>query len=132
MLDIELFRTNLEKIIESEKKRFKDPINAEKVLEYDEKLREAIQKYEEIRQQLNKLSPEIGKLIKSGEKEKAEELKRQVKDLKTQQAKVEQEKKDFQQLRDEKRYIVGNILDESVPVAETEEGNRIEKTYGEL
>ena len=35
MLDIELFRTNLADIIESENKRFKDPSNAEKVLELD-------------------------------------------------------------------------------------------------
>lgn len=132
MLDIELFRTNIEKIIESEKKRFKDPTNAEKVLEYDVKLRDALKKYEEVRQKLNKLSLEIGKLIKSGEKEKAEELKQQVKDLKKQQEEFEHEKKEFKRLRDEYRYIVGNILHESVPIAETEEGNGIVRTVGKL
>ena len=57
MLDIELFRTNIEKILESEKKRFKDPTNAKKVLEYDENYREALKRYEEVRQGLNKLNP---------------------------------------------------------------------------
>ena len=138
MLDIELFRKNLKKIIESEKKRFKnpknpkDPMNAEKVLEYDEKLREALKKYEEVRQKLNKLNPEIGKLIKAGEKEKAEDLKKQVKDLKKQQGEFEQERKEYKQLRDEYRYIVGNILHESVPIAETEDGNEIVRTVGKL
>ncbi|GAF80108.1 unnamed protein product, partial [marine sediment metagenome] len=32
MRDIEEFRKNLDKIVETEKKRFKDPKNAEKVL----------------------------------------------------------------------------------------------------
>ena len=130
MLDIELFRTNIDKIIESEKKRFKDPTNARKVLEFDEKLRDALKKYEEVRQKLNKLNPEIGKLINSGEKEKAEELKQQVKDLKKEQEQFEQKKKEYKKSRDDYRYIVGNILHESVPIAQTEEGNGIERTFG--
>ena len=130
MLDIELFRTNIDKIIESEKKRFKDPTNARKVLEFDEKLRDVLKKYEEVRQKLNKLNPEIGKLINSGEKEKAEALKQEVKDLKKEQDEFEQKKKEYKKLRDDYRYIVGNILHESVPIAETEEGNGIERTYG--
>jgi len=132
VLDIELFRTNLEKIIDSEKKRFKDPTNAKKVLEFDEKLREALKKYEDVRQKLNKLNPEIGKLIKAGEKEKAEELKQEVKELKIQQEEFEQKKKQYEQLRDEYRYVVGNIIHESVPIAETEEGNGIERTIGKI
>ena len=64
MLDIELFRTNMNKIIESEKRRFKDPSNAEKVLEFDIKLRAALNKLQKANQQLNQLSPQIGKLIK--------------------------------------------------------------------
>jgi len=132
MLDIELFRTNLDKIVESEKKRFKDPTNAEKVFEYDEKLRDALKKYEEVRQTLNKLSPEIGKLIKSGEKEKAKELKHQVKELKKQQEEFEQKRKKFERLREEYRYIVGNILHESVPIAETEDGNGIVRVIGKI
>ena len=47
MLDIELFRKNLDKIIESEKKRFKDPSIAERVLEFDIKWRTALQDIEE-------------------------------------------------------------------------------------
>ncbi|GAG86524.1 unnamed protein product, partial [marine sediment metagenome] len=35
MRDIEDFRTNIDAVIEIEKKRFKDPQNAKKVLEFD-------------------------------------------------------------------------------------------------
>jgi len=65
MLDIELFRTKLEKIIESEKKRFKDPSNAEKVLEFDIKYRNVHNKIQNINREINQKSPHIGELIKA-------------------------------------------------------------------
>ena len=72
MLDIEQFRTNLNGIIESEKKRFKDPANAEKVVEYDNNWREVLQKLEDLRRQRNEISEQIGELRKKGENKKAE------------------------------------------------------------
>ena len=73
MLDIELFRNSLDKIIASEKKRFKDPSNAEMVSDYDIKWRESLQQLEELRKKRNEISTNIGKYKKSGEKKKAEE-----------------------------------------------------------
>ncbi|MHA1344173.1 MAG: serine--tRNA ligase, partial [Promethearchaeota archaeon] len=70
MLDIELFRTNLDKIIKSEQKRFKDPKNAELVLEYDQKWRNVITELQKLRQKRNNISRQIGKLKKEGETEK--------------------------------------------------------------
>ena len=64
MLDIELFRTNLEKIIASENKRFKDPTNAEKVIEFDKKWRETLQELEETRKKRNEISAKIGEYKK--------------------------------------------------------------------
>ena len=130
MLDIELFRTNLDKIIDSEKKRFKDPKNVEKVVEFDVKWREYIKKFEELSRQLNELNPQIGKLIKAKQFDKAEELKIQSKDLKLQKEKFKKEKEELKIKRDEFRYLVGNVLHESVPVFETEEGNKIERVVG--
>ncbi|TFF95767.1 MAG: serine--tRNA ligase, partial [Promethearchaeota archaeon] len=71
MLDIELFRNNLEKIIESEKKRFKDPANAEKVLEYDIKWRDSLGELENLRAERNEISQNIGKLKKEGKDKEA-------------------------------------------------------------
>ena len=132
MLDIELFRTNLEEIIESEKKRFKDPENARKVLEYDTKYRDTNSKFEECNQKINQISPKIGKLMKDGEREKAEELKKEVKQIKSDQAKFEKEKDQFLEDREKYRYVVGNILHDSVPIAETDEDNKIEREVGNL
>ncbi len=132
MLDIELFRSNLNEIIESEKKRFKDPSNAKMVIEYDVKWREVLQNLEELKKQRNKLSAQIGKFTKSGEKEKAEKIKHQSKEIKEKLDGLEKSKDTFYELREKFRYKVGNILHKSVPVGESEESNEIISIKGDI
>ncbi len=130
MLDIELFRTNIEKIIESEKKRYKDPINAEKTLEYDTKWRTTVTKLQKLRQERNEINNQINKYKKSKEEKKAQEAIKISKELKDQIEVLERNEKDFLEKRDDFRYKVGNIIHESVPIAETEEGNKVERMVG--
>ncbi|MFX1345549.1 MAG: serine--tRNA ligase [Promethearchaeota archaeon] len=132
MLDIELFRTNLEQIIESEKKRFKDPSNAEKVLEYDMKWREVLRKLQDLRKQRNDISSQIGELRKKGENQKAEEAIKKSKEIKTEIDELEKQRIDFFDQREKYRYVVGNILHNSVPIGETEEENEIVRVVGEI
>ena len=132
MLDIELFRTNLEKVIESEKKRFKDPSNAEKVLEYDIKWREVLQRLQDLRKQRNDISAQIGGLRKKGENQNAEEAIKKSKEIKTEIDELEKKRTDFFDQREKYRYIVGNILHNSVPIGETEEDNEIVRRVGEI
>jgi len=132
LLDIELFRTDLDRIIESEKKRFKDPSNAEKVLEFDEKWRDALKKVEVLNRKRKDISMEIGKRAKSGETEKIQDLKEQARDIKEQIDLLTKERDDFLLQREKYRYKVGNILHHSVPTGETEESNEIVKTVGKL
>ena len=132
MLDIELFRNNLEKIIESEKKRFKDPVNAKKVLEYDIKWREVLQKLQDLRKERNDISAKIGELRKKGEKQKAEVAITQSKEIKTEIEILERKRTEYFEQREKYRYVVGNILHDSVPVGETEESNEIIRIVGEI
>ncbi|MFW9821412.1 MAG: serine--tRNA ligase [Candidatus Thorarchaeota archaeon] len=132
MLDIELFRKNLEKIIESEKNRFKDPSNVEKVLDYDRKWRGILKESQEKRRQQKQASQKIGDYLKIGDKDKAEESKREAKRLKEDIEGLEKLERDYKEQRDRYLYVVGNILHESVPIGETEENNEIVKTVGEL
>ncbi|MFX1258725.1 MAG: serine--tRNA ligase [Promethearchaeota archaeon] len=132
MLDIELFRTNLEKIIESEKKRFKDPLNAKKVVEYDNKWRDVLNKLQELRQKRNEISRHIGKYKRDKEKKKMQEAIKISSKIKEQIEKLEIKKLEYYEQREKYRYIVGNILHDSVPVAETEEDNEIVRIVGEL
>ena len=132
MLDIELYRNDLEKIIESEVKRFKDPSNARKVLEYDEKWREVLQTLQDLRKQRNDLSIQIGTFKKSGDNKKAEKARFKSKEIKDRIDKLEKKKVEFFDQRENYRYIVGNILHDSVPIGETEEDNEIIITVGKL
>ncbi|MHA2394551.1 MAG: serine--tRNA ligase [Promethearchaeota archaeon] len=132
MLDIEQFRTNLDRIIESEKKRFKDPANAEKVVEYDNKWREVLQKLQDLRRQRNDISEQIGKLRKKGENQKAEDSIKKSKEIKAEIDELEKKRIEFFDQREKYRYAVGNILHQSVPLGETEDDNEIIRTVGEL
>jgi len=132
LLDIELFRKNLEKIIESEKKRFKDPSMVERVLEYDKKWRKTLQELEELRKQRNEISIKIGEFKKLSNNKKAEEAIKNSKEIKEKIDNLEKLQLEYLEQRDKYRYMVGNILHESVPIGETEEENEIVRIVGNL
>ncbi|MFX1393735.1 MAG: serine--tRNA ligase [Promethearchaeota archaeon] len=132
MLDIELFRTNLEKIIESEKKRFKEPLNATKTLEYDKKWRETLVKIQELRKKRNEISTQIAEFKKLGDEVKTKIAIKESKEIKERIDDLEKEKKTFFEEREKYRYVVGNIIHETVPIAETEEGNEIVRSMGRI
>ena len=128
MLDIKLFRENIDLVLDSEKKRFRDTTNAEKVLEYDILWREGEQKLNSLRAEKNKLSKSFKQAKKDGNIEeviaKSKEVANEIKEL---GPKIEEYKK----LREEYRYKVGNIIDEDVPISDTEDDNTIVRTYGD-
>ena len=132
MLNIELFRKNLDIIIDSEKKRFKDPSIAERVLEYDIKWRTALQDIEELRKQRNEISIKIGELKKLRDSKNTEEAIKKSKEIKEKIDELEKLRIEYLEQRENYRYMVGNILHESVPIGETEEENKIERTVGNL
>ena len=132
MIDIELFRKNLDIIIESEKKRFKDTSNAEKVLEFDIKWRETLQELEDLRKERNEISIKIGEFKKSGDKKKAAESIANSKRIKEKIDDLEKLKIEYLEQREKYRYMIGNILHESVPIGETEEKNEILRTVGNV
>lgn len=132
MLDIELFRRDLNRIIESEEKRFKNPSNARKVLEYDEKWREVLQELQDLRNQRNSISKEIGKLKKAGETQKFEAAKKKSTQLKEDIDILEKKEVEYLQEREKYRYIVGNVLHETVPIGETEDSNEIIRTFRKI
>ncbi|MFX0003422.1 MAG: serine--tRNA ligase [Promethearchaeota archaeon] len=132
MLDIELFRRNLEKIIESERKRFKDTSIAEKVLEYDLKWRNILQEIEVLRKKRNEISIKIGEFKKSGDKKKVENSIEDSKKIKEKIDELEKLKVEYLEEREKYRYMVGNLIHESVPIGETEEENEILRIVGKL
>ena len=70
MLDIKLVRTNPELVKENIKKKFQDQKLAlvDEVLELDQAFRASKARGDELRQQRNTVSKEIGRLMKEGKK----------------------------------------------------------------
>lgn len=81
MLDIKLFRENPDIIRESEKKRFRSIENVEKVIEYDNKWRDVLQKLQELRAERNKISKSF-KVVSKTNPEKLQELKERSSEIK--------------------------------------------------
>ena len=129
MLDIKLFRENPELIFDSEKKRFRSTENAEKVIEYDTLWREGERRLNSLRAEKNKLSKSFKQAKKDGNIEeviaKSKEVANEIKELSAKNA-------EYLQLRDDYRYKVGNIIDEDVPISDTEDDNVVVRTYGEI
>ena len=96
MLTLKLISEETERVIKGlEKKHFDGAREAiEKVLAIDTRRREAQQKFDLNKQEANRLSKQIGALMKSGKNEEAEAVKMKVAELKTtsNELKEEQEK----------------------------------------
>jgi len=135
MLSMELFREEPERIKQSEKRREKDPSHVDKVRELDEEWREARQRADSLRQERNELSRKVAEKKQEGEDVSEQssdgsstgstnafhEIER-VKEIKQEIERLEEREKDLKQERDEVRYQIGNLLHESVPSGEDEEG----------
>ena len=129
MLDIKLFREEPDKIIESEKKRFRDTVNVEKVIEYDNLWRDGLKRLNDLRSEKNKLSKSFKQAKKEGNIQEVISKSKQVAaDIKELEPKIEE----YDKIRDEDRYKVGNSIDEKVPISDTEDVNEIIRKVGEL
>ena len=129
MLDIKLFRENPDVIFDSEKKRFRSTENAEKVIEYDTLWREGERRLNSLRAEKNKLSKSFKQAKKEGNIEeviaKSKEVANEIKELSAKNI-------EYLALRDDYRYKVGNVIDEDVPISDTEDDNVIVRKVGDL
>lgn len=130
MLPIELFRENPEIIRNSEKKRFKDISNIDKVIDLDNKWRESLQKVEKLRHNRNLVTKEISEMKKKGISTKSQisEMKKVSEEIN----KLTAESNQLLEKRNDIMYCIGNILDENVPISKTEEGNIVIKKWGKI
>ena len=130
MLDIKLFREIPDLIRESEKKRFRDNDYVDKVIEYDEQWRVAQQKLNDLRAERNRLSKACSEAAKK-DKSKLKELQAQSKSVGEQITQLEPEIEELLKTRDEYRYKVGNLIDDSVPISDNEDNNEEVRVWGE-
>lgn len=131
MLNIKLFRENPDIIRESEKKRFRSTENVDKVIELDFKWRNGLKKLNELRAERNKLSKSFNEARKKGNDE-LKVLQNRAKEISKEITELEPQISEFIDARDKFRYKVGNIIDDEVPISETEEDNLILSKVGNI
>lgn len=123
MLDIELFRTNLDVIKESQKKRGLPKELVDEVIKLDEEWRDHLQKAEKLKHQRNKVSEDINKLKKAG-KPIAGEVKKTQK-LVEELRKIDERANIAKMMRDKVLLEIPNIVDKSVPVGDATKNKTI-------
>ncbi|KAI4840720.1 serine--tRNA ligase [Plasmodium brasilianum] len=134
VLDINLFRKekggNPERIKESEKNRFHDEKNVDKVIEYDEQWRKCIFKLEELKKNINIINKEIGNKKKIDKNADVEDLKKKSLSMKEEIPQLQNDEKELLKQRNKYLSKVGNILNKKVVISNDEENNKVVTRWG--
>ena len=133
MLDIKLVRSNPELVKENIKKKFQDeklPL-VDEVLELDAQFRASKGRGDELRQQRNTISKEIGKLMSQGKKDEAQEVKKQVQAIAGELEEMERKEAELTAEIRKRMMVIPNIIDPSVPIGKDDSENVEVQRFGE-
>ena len=124
MLQVSYIRENKEKVINGLKKRhFKELELIDKILELDEKRRATQTELDNILSESNKISKEIGALMKAGKKEEAENAKMKTADYKELSKNLSSKLDETSLELTQMLYRIPNIPNEIVPEGKTADDN---------
>jgi seryl-tRNA synthetase len=129
MLDIKLVRGKTEIIIEALTKRGEDTKIIDKLVEIEKERKAHLLTVEELRQQRNKLSEEIGKLKKQGKDTTC--ILEDAKKISDEIAGKEQLLRDMESRAEQELLLIPNIPHESVPPGKDETENAEIRAFGE-
>ncbi len=133
MLDIKLIRENPELVKENIKKKFQDeklPL-VDEVIALDKEVRDAKGKGDALRAERNRISKEIGLLMRDGKKEEAEAAKNKVKEMGDEMTALETKEAELAEEIKKRMYVIPNIIDPSVPIGKDDSENVEIEKYGE-
>ena len=133
MLDIKLIRSNPELVKENIKKKFQDqklPL-VDEVLELDAQFRASKGRGDELRQQRNTISKEIGKLMSQGKKDEAQEVKKQVQAIAGELEEMERKEAEMTAEIRKRMLVIPNLIDDSVPIGKDDSENVEVQRFGE-
>ena len=133
MLDIKFLRENSELVKENIKKKFQDdklPL-VDEVIKLDLEYRSIKTSLDELRSKRNKISDQIGLLMREGKKEEVLKKKEEVAKINEEIKNNENNEVTYQNKIKEIMMVIPNIIDNSVPIGKNDlENVEIEK-YGE-
>jgi len=133
MIDIKLIRENKDLVKENIKKKFQDeklPL-VDEVFELDKRVREVQVKVDGLKAEKNKLSGEIGKLMKDGKKDEAEEIKKKIAEEADEISALEKEQEELSKEIKDKMMVIPQIIDDSVPIGKDDSENVEVERFGD-
>ncbi|RKJ39381.1 serine--tRNA ligase [Acutalibacter sp. 1XD8-33] len=133
MLDIKLVRSNPELVKENIRKKFQEeklPL-VDEVLRLDGEFRASKARGDELRQQRNTISKEIGRLMKEGKKEEAQETKKRVAEIAGELEEMERKEGEMTEEIKKRMMVIPNIIDDSVPIGRDDSENVELERFGE-
>ena len=133
MIDIKFLRGNPEAVKENIRKKFQDsklPL-VDEVIELDQESRKTQQEADDLRANRNKISKEIGGLMKAGKKEEAEAKKAEVAAGAKKLEELEAKEAQLQEKILKNMMVIPNIIDPTVPIGKDDTENVEITKYGE-
>ena len=133
MIDIKLIRENRELVKENIKKKFRDdklPL-VDEVYEMDIRVRETQTKGDNLKAEKNKMSGEIGKLMKDKKIDEANKIKEEVSKMAEEIVALEKEQEELNKEIRDRMLVIPNIIDDSVPIGKDDSENVEVERFGE-
>ena len=133
MIDINLIRENRDLVKENIKKKFQDeklPL-VDEIYELDLRFRETKSKADNLRAEKNKLSDNIGALMREGKKDEAAQVRLEISKIDDDIEELERIEEEVEALIKTKMLDIPQIIDESVPIGKDDTENVEIEKFGE-
>lgn len=133
MIDIKFLRSNPDAVKENIRKKFQDeklPL-VDEVIKYDDMARKAQVEADNLRAEKNRISKQIGSLMKEGRRDEAEEAKKQVAANAKRLEELTAETKEYQDEVTKRMMRIPNIIDPSVPIGPDDTHNLEIERFGD-
>ena len=133
MIDINIIRTNRSLVEENLKKKYQEsklPV-LDEIIDLDKKVRELKITGDNLRQERNKTSDEIGLLFRDKKIEEANQKKERVKTINTELIDIEKEEETLSIKLKELMMTIPQIIDNSVPIGKDDSENVELEKFGE-
>ena len=133
MIDIKLIRENRDLVKENIKKKFQDeklPL-VDEIFELDKRVREVQVRADGLKADKNRLSGEIGKLMKDGKKDEAAKIKEEIAKMAGEITELEAEQETLAKDIKDKMMVIPQIVHETVPVGKDDSENVEVERFGD-
>ena len=133
MIDINLIRTDPERVRENIRKKFQDiklPL-VDEVIRLDREYRECRREADALRNKRKTMSKQIGGLIAKGQKDEAEKIKAEVAAISDRLAGLDEKETGLQEEVRKRMLQIPNIIDARVPIGKDDSENVEVERFGE-